>query len=499
MKSKFPVILIKFFLLFQISSYSQSWSQLGSDIDGEAGGDRSGCAVSLSGDGRVLTIGAYANEDNGFEAGQVRVYSWNGSAWVQKGGDIDGEAAGDQFGYSVNLSDDGNIFAAGGIRNDGSASNAGHVRVYEWNGSAWAQKGADLNGEATGDNFGYSVSLSGDGTTLAVGAPLNAGGGTGAGHVRIFKWNGSSWQQSGSDLNGEAAGDNFGTSVSLNSDGSNLAVGAPYNAAGGFSAGHVRVYSFNGSSWTQIGADIDGDATFQTFGKSVSLIDGNTLAVGAPEINGTVSNNGRVRIYSFVSSSWSQKGSDLLGESANDRFGVSVSMSDDGNTLAVGASRNSGNGTWSGHVRLFDCDGSGCIQHGGDLNGEAANDESGKSVSLSGNGSVLAVGAELNDGTAIGAGHVRLYSDGTVGIAQNNFGHELTIFPNPTQGEVVVHFKKVYSDVTLTIRNLSGKVIAKNYFPQTDVIKNTIYGPGGLYLLEITAGSKSAVLSVIKE
>ena len=68
--------------------------------------------------------------------------------WSQKGGDIDGEAANDRSGYSVSLSSNGSIVAIGAIFNDGTGSNAGHTRVYEWNGSAWIQKGSDIVGES---------------------------------------------------------------------------------------------------------------------------------------------------------------------------------------------------------------------------------------------------------------------------------------------------------------------------------------------------------------
>ena len=154
-------------------SASTSFDQIGSDIDGEAAGDGSGSSVSLSSDGTTLAIGASNNDGNGTDSGHVRVYEWNGSAWTQKGADIDGEAANDYSGYSVSLSSDGTEVAIGAIGNDGTASGAGHVRVYEWTGSAWVQKGADIDGETEGDNSGRSVSLSSDGTVVAIGAHQN--------------------------------------------------------------------------------------------------------------------------------------------------------------------------------------------------------------------------------------------------------------------------------------------------------------------------------------
>uniref|UniRef100_UPI0040484197 FG-GAP repeat protein n=1 Tax=Aquiluna sp. TaxID=2053504 RepID=UPI0040484197 len=105
-------------------------SQLGADIDGEAAGDAFGSAVELSSDGSRVAIGAYLNDGNGTNAGQVRIYDYNGSSWTQVGVDIDGEAAEDRFGFSVALSRDGSRVANGAVWNDGNGSNAGHVRIF---------------------------------------------------------------------------------------------------------------------------------------------------------------------------------------------------------------------------------------------------------------------------------------------------------------------------------------------------------------------------------
>ncbi|MGB1682078.1 MAG: hypothetical protein ACPHFO_07040, partial [Acidimicrobiales bacterium] len=143
-----------------IVSASTTINQIGSDIDGEAAGDNSGHSVSLSSDGTVVAIGAHLNDGNGADAGHVRVYEWNENAWQQKGADIDGEAEGDESGRSVSLSSDGTKVAIGAPYNNGAGISAGHVRVYEWTGTAWVQTGADIDGEAKGDRSGQRISLS---------------------------------------------------------------------------------------------------------------------------------------------------------------------------------------------------------------------------------------------------------------------------------------------------------------------------------------------------
>ena len=94
-------------------------------------------------------------------------------------------------GTSVALSADGSIVAIGATLNDGQAGiNSGHVRVYEYNGSSWKQKGPDIDGEAEGDESGYSVSMSADGSIVAIGARFNDASGDSSGHVRVYKFTG---------------------------------------------------------------------------------------------------------------------------------------------------------------------------------------------------------------------------------------------------------------------------------------------------------------------
>ena len=160
--------------------------QLGTDIDGEAVDDRSGHSVSLSTDGSIVAIGAPGNDGTGNGAGHVRVYQYASGAWVQLGADIDGEAWGDGSGNSVSLSTDGSIVAIGAYANDGTGDGAGHVRVYQYASGAWVQLGADIDGEAAGDESGRSVSLSADGSIVAIGAGGNDGTGSNSGHVRVY-------------------------------------------------------------------------------------------------------------------------------------------------------------------------------------------------------------------------------------------------------------------------------------------------------------------------
>jgi hypothetical protein len=385
-------------------------TQKGVDVDAEVAGDRIGRSVALNRDGTILAVGARYNDETGSNAGHVRVFQLSSGSWTQMGSDIDGEAANDHSGYSVSLSSDGTILAVGAPYNDGTGSNAGHVRVYQWSSGSWTQLGTDIDGEAAGDASGISVSLSSDGTILAVGAYNNDGTGTDAGHVRVYQFSGGSWTQLGSDIDGESTGDQSGVSVSLSSDGTILAVGANYNIGTSNLAGHVRVHQFSGGSWAPLGNDIDGEAAGDESGISVSLnSDGTILAIGANYNDGTGADAGHVRVYQFSGGSWAPLGNDIDGEAAGDNSGRSVSLSADGTVLAVGAFSNDGTGTNAGHARVYEFSSGSWTQVGSDIDGEAAGDYSGWSVALSDYGNRLAVGAILNGGTGFQAGHARVY------------------------------------------------------------------------------------------
>ena len=386
-------------------------TQLGNDIDGETAGDEFGGSVSVSKNGKYMVVGAMYNDGNGSGSGHVRVYEYSSGSWSQLGSDIDGETAGDRSGSSTAISDNGTIVAIGARLNDGGGSNFGHVRVYEYSSGSWSQLGSDIDGEAIDDFSGESVSLSGDGSVVAISSLTNDGNGSNSGHVRVYEYSSGSWSQLGSDIDGEAAYDKSGTAVSLSNNGTVVAIGAYYNDGNGSNSGHVRVYEYSSGSWSQLGSDIDGEAANDQSGKSVSLSsDGTKVAIGAIRNDGNGNDAGHVRVYQYSSVSWSQLGSDIDGEAADDYFGAAVSLSDDGTILAVGAIYNDGNGTNAGQARIYKYSGSSWSQLGADIDGEAAGDYFGKAVSLSGDGTKLGIGANRNSGNGTNAGSIRTYN-----------------------------------------------------------------------------------------
>jgi hypothetical protein len=393
--------LLSTILLFA-NSILHAQVQKGADIDGKAAGDNSGYSISMP-DANTIAIGAIYNDDNGTDAGQVRIFTWNspGGNWVQKGSDINGEAAGDFSGTAVSMPD-ANTVAIGAPENSGGGTIAGHVRIYAWNGISWTQKGSDIDGKLAGDYSGYSVSMP-DANTVAIGAIGSNGTGlTACGTVRIYIWSGNNWVQKGTDLNGEAANDYSGVSVSM-PDANTVAIGAPSNDGNGSGSGQVRIYSWNGTSWIQKGIDLNGEAAQDDSGVSVSMPDSNTVAIGADLNDGNGSNSGHVRIYKWNGSAWIQKGADINGKSAGAWAGVSVSMADS-NNIAIGALN-----VTTGNIRIYTWNGNSWMQRGNDnIMEEAVNDGAGASVSMP-DLNTAAFGAPANDGNGTDAGHARVY------------------------------------------------------------------------------------------
>jgi hypothetical protein len=408
------------------------WKRQGPAIVGDADNDVLGTSVAVSADARTIVIGASGYNEDDSKTGYVKVYRTSDDSGnrAQLGETVYGDNTGDQFGWSVDINVDGNTIVIGSPGDNRKNDRPGFVRVFSLEGDldsgtdAWTQVGNDITGEASGDEFGTSVSISQDGMTIAVGADWNDGvNGVGSGHVRIYRMDDSrlEWVQIGEDIEGEAASDYSGFSVSLSADGNRVAIGSPWNADNSIDSGHVKVYQVDsaGSSWEQLGQTLNGDNAHDYSGKSVDLSpDGNTLAIGSPGYWEDNDRPGYVRVYSLKVgddtgiSSWDQIGQNIIGEANGDDFGISVSLSNDGRAIAVGAWGNDGeNGVALGHVRVYRMHDSQSdwIQVGDDIDGGAAYDNSGTSVSLSADGSKVAIGSPVNNDNGVDAGNVQVY------------------------------------------------------------------------------------------
>jgi len=381
-----------------------NYLQVGVDIDGEAVGDESGFSVSMSRDGSIIAIGAPNNDAVPNDSGHVRVYRLVNQTWTQMGADIDGTIAQDFFGQAVSLSANGMILAVGAPdHNYNSISNNGQVKIFRWNGTTWGSGeliNPTIHQTTQNLNFGAALQLSDDGNTIVIGG---RGYATSQGVFYVYKYEEGAWNHKHSEF-GQATGDALGYSVSISGDGLRVAGGA--NNPDGTSYVRTLYYNSTFDQWLALGNYINSENPGDEFGFSIHYSgDGQRLAIGGPKNNGI----GHVRVFEYSGSDWAQLGQDVDGEAVGDQSGISVALSDDGNILVVGANANDGTGLDAGHVRVYKYGLAGWKQIGVDLDAEALGDELGWSVAISGDGSRVAAGAKSNDGNGTSAGHVRVY------------------------------------------------------------------------------------------
>ena len=487
------VLLVPFFTFGQ-------WTQLANDIDGEAVNDQSGTSVDLSADGNIIAIGAPFNDNSGNVAGNVRIFENQAGTWTQIGANINGSATLDRSGFSVSLSDDGNIIAIGAPDKTSGGFESGQVRIFENQSGNWTQIGDEIIGEAFSDHSGFSVALSGDGMTVAIGAPDNEGSmGGNFGHVRVYSNQSGDWDQIGDDIDGEAAEDNSGFSVAINEDGTIVAIGAPFNDGIDSDAGHVRVYQNQSEVWVQLGDDIDGEAANDRFGTSVELsADGTIVAIGARDNNST----GHVRVLQFQSGNWIQIGDDIDGEAINERFGSSLDLSANGTILAVGAPFNGAAGSETGRVKIYQNQSGSWTQIDNSIDGEAMEDRSGSSVSLSADGSIVAIGAPLNDDNGGNSGHARTYNNlNILNVQENGLQQSFVLYPNPTSTRITLNLGSTYTAIDAGIYDATGKQLMTQNYSNTDTIAiSTENFTNGVYFLKIQDSEDTqTVLKIIKE
>ncbi|MCA9739434.1 MAG: PKD domain-containing protein [Gemmatimonadetes bacterium] len=386
------------------ASFTFTCTDLTCSFDGAASSDSDGTVASYAwtfGDGTsaagATATHAYAAAgsfdvvltvtDNGGASGSTsRQVNPTAAAAGPLGSTILGEAVNDQFGRALAISDDGTRIVAGAPTNSGNLNQSGHVRVFEWSGTSWDQLGADFDGGSAGQLIGEenTIAISGDGNRIAIGRHrANGNGGT----VQVYEYVGSGWNQVGSTISGNT-GRQLGYSVALSTTGDRVAVGVPNAGTVGNAEGAVRVYALSGGAWSQLGTDIMGEAPGDRSGVSVDLSGGgDRVAVGAQGNDGAGSGAGQVRVHAWSGSAWVQVGQDMdgNGNGSNELFGMAVSISRDGTRVA-------GWGAQSGdYAKVFELVAGTWVQMGPDFSVPAAFNLH-MPISLSADGSRIAIG-----------------------------------------------------------------------------------------------------------
>jgi len=325
------------------TSWVQQQKLLASDGSAD---DLFGWSVFISGDYAI--VGAYRDDDKGYDSGSAYIFKWDGTGWSQQQKLLPSDgAANDLFGCSVSISGDKIIVGAYG--DDDKGANSGSAYIFGWDGTGWSQQQKlTASDGAARDYFGWSVSISGD--KIIVGAYGDDDKGDYSGSAYIFKWDGTGWSRQQKLLPSDgAANDLFGCSVSISGD--YVIVGADQYYSGG--TGKAYIFKWDGTTWVQqqkITA-LDG-AAGDWFGWSVS-ISGNYAIVGANGDDDKGDASGSAYIFKRSGTSWSQQQKLTASDgSADDLFGFSVSIS--GDYAIVGAYGDDDKGSDSGSAYVFE-------------------------------------------------------------------------------------------------------------------------------------------------
>ena len=400
--------------------------------------DHFGSSVKLSRDGNTMAVASHFEssgataingdqQDNTIpQAGAAYIFTRTGSSWTQQAyvkasntgwaGEADGVGDGDQFGFSIALSGDGQTVAVGAIsedsvaqrfngdQNDDSARSAGAVYVFSRTGNTWAQQAyVKASDTEAGDTFGFSVALSFDGNTLAVGAFTEDGAGRtinpphdndeiNSGALYVFTRQNGGWSEQ-AYIKGSRSetSDGFGFATAISEDGNTIAVGvgdeacltpgvnppgcaddAAPQAEANIWVGAAYVFARNGTRWTEEAFIKANNARpYNSFGVRLALSgDGSTLAVTAPledsagqgvhpptiqqflqrrnltpwrEQRNQAEESGAVYLFTRSGSTWTA-GAYVKGSNAEtgDEFGSAVALNGDGRMMVVGAHQEDG-------------------------------------------------------------------------------------------------------------------------------------------------------------
>jgi hypothetical protein len=438
-----------------------------------AADDEFGTSVAISGDYAIVgaprkstTIGftVYSN------AGAAYIFQNTSGTWSQVNKVLASDREGsDEFGHSVAISGDYAIVGAPyedhSVTGTNYQSNKGSAYIYKKGATIWTDEQKIVGTSAsTNDNFGWSVGISGD--YAIIGMPKDGLAGpsgtlTEAGSAFIFSKNTSgNWTQMQKIIaSDEGAGDEFGNSVAISGD--YVIVGAmleDHNATGGANlndAGSAYIFERNGGTWTQMDKIVASDREVDDkFGVSVS-ISGDYAIVGAynedhDQIGGNyIYNSGSAYIFKNTSGNWAEANKIMSSDRAyGDLFGYSVAIS--GDYAIAGAYLEDENATGGNNLS--------------------------------------------------GAGSIYIFQNPTtVAFVENSFENEMTISPNPSNGNFAINLGSVCENIMVSITDVSGRLIDSKKFTNQQMLNLSIAQPAGIYFIDVQTDNKKVFLRCVKQ
>ena len=487
------------------------WNMLGMPIAGISESDKLGSlnSVAVDSDGTTIVVGSGRNSDFGTFYGYAKVLDWDGSQWIQRGSTFLGSSLLEGTGSALDISNDGNTVAISSPWGYNSLDyKCGLVNIYDWDGDTWVLRGNTIEGEGSpspllqNDVFGLALSLSPDGDYIAIGAPQNTqevGVLQLQGHVRVYHWDGQSWTQVGEDIDGEISLEEFGHSLDISADGTKVAIGGR-----GFriwtdgvvttdGAGIVRTYAWDGVEWNLRDEPMIGTEQGEKLGTAVSLSDdGNILAVSSPNPFGL---NGTTNIFDYNGTDWVLR-STIIGINGA-LAGPSNDLSADGTSLVIGE-------PWqnfvNGGTRVLNWNGTQWIPENEDFSTFISSPGVigfGSAVRISSDGNAIVVGAPSEDAVSFDEGRVYVFQNSLVASSPLLDKTTLSVYPNPTSGVL-----RVSSDdeiLSYHVLSLEGRMCDSGAGNHASEVKIDLTGlTSGVYFLKIQTLQNEQTWKVIK-
>ena len=395
------------------SSVTQQSKLVASDAQA---GDHFGCSVDIMSSGDKVIIGAFQEDTGGTDAGAAYIFNGSGATWSQAAKiQASDKQPGDNFGFKTAMDFSGlTVACSANLEDPNFTTNAGSVYIFTRSGSSsWSQQAKLVSSDGTAlSQFGYSVAISNDGNTVAVGAPVQGNYNSSEGAAYIFTRSGTTWsQQAKLQPSNIANTDFFGEAISLSHSGNDLIVSnGPY-----VRAQSAYIFTRSGTTWSQQAELQAGDVTGQSeFGQSVSISAyGNTAIVGSagPENAAT---SGFAYIFTRSGTTWSQQAKlEASDATLEDGFGRSVDIDQFGDIAIVGAPYEETGATHAGSVYIFTKSATGSWTQTKKIQASdvTANGKFGESVSISWDGSVAIVGGtEYNSSSGVTGGAAYIFT-----------------------------------------------------------------------------------------
>jgi len=453
-------ILIILIVLFFSNSNLWAQNQVGQDINGEYEKEWLGWDVGINHTGNRIISSSIFQEIGPEIDGIVRIHDFRNGVW-ELSKEFVNDILGNEFGFSVSMSGDGNTIAIGIPSYDIPFTNMGSVLTYGQVNDNWILKGQRLIGDVSWNNFGFDVDLSFDGNVLCV----NALGQNNL--IRCYKFVNDEWEIKGSTIFPTDIESTVGCRLSLSDDGNKLVANSICSVST-IDTAKVFAFEYKDSDWAIINYPVISENNLTSYGTMVGLSgNGQFLA-----IKSDIDLYDEVEFFKIEDSNIVPFGNEIIGEDGFLGIGDRLDFSSNGKILAL-------NG--SGLIRLFELNSETWEPSGIDILTEDNGPPS--SLAISGNGEYLVYGNIRNNDSYTGAGEIKVFkigmSTGAKEISVRN-DNEL-IFPNPTHSKITINreFKSV------SIYDLNGKQIN---FEGNRLGEINLYNlPTGIYFIEITS------------